>query len=476
MLAVLSGHASTQAAPPDKQHQVQLGPSHTLKLWFNPKYGWRAKSYDRRYPGCTRQQEHRVYTADDFSLPDLLRNPNNLHWLSDPEQAGGKALYIGQLGLAGGMPPSKRVNTQARNDLNAIVIQATEQGKMDDLQRVLSQAREGADFDGVYEEVFGEGSSEKSDLAIFDLMVGEVRALSNYSAFFSVGGLVQHEEKSKDAEDDSVVRGKDEATLSPDDLVQGLYAPAESEKHQAACTVLKSKKYEAAYSKVLPLTAGLLYKQYVDGKDAKAHGLHMFWVCVLSDPRELVGNGQMVLNMRCMEACGADIKGVLGKLHKPILDDITSWLLAGLSLEAEKDLTPALQDVWGACPCVLSYEPLVKGMLAKLKEWTNLAELPKKAALGMLVKLGRLVDAAWPPAVSKVLLECALSGCKHESEEVRQVAACSKSKGLKQQCSGEDWKGIVEVLKDLCNDGDPKVREAAVLGLSKVLEGVPEEG
>ena len=477
---VLSRHASTQAAPPDKHHEVQVSPGHTLKLWFKPKYGWRAKSYDQRYPGCTRQQEHRVYTADAVGLPRMLNNPRNLHWLTDPQQAGQKALYIGQLGLAGGMPPSKRVMGRAKKDLGAIWIQATEQDKMRALQRALAQAQAGADFDSVYDQVFGEGSSEEIDLAIFDLTVGEVRELGNYSMLFPFLGEEQSQEQSKDAEK-PVMHDEAGVVLSPTDLVDALYSPVESQKHQDVCRILRSKKYEAAYGKVLPLAAGLLYKSYVDGKDPQAYGLGVFWSCVLSDPQELVGIHQIALNMHCMEACGADAKGVLKKLHKPILNNITSWVLAAWGVKPHSGgwgqpsittgpLLSVLEKVWCACPCVLSYGPLAQGALSRLREWKKLPRMAEKAAIGTLARLARLVDGAWPPAISKALLDNVLAGCKHGSWEVRQAAAGACAQALEIQCSEEGWQGILEALTRLCKDSDHYVRQAAAEGLSKVLE------
>ena len=481
LLSVLSGQVDTQAAPPDKHHEVQISPGHTLKLWFKPKYGWRAKSYDQRYPGCTRQQEHRVYTADGVSMPDLLKNPNNLHWLSDPEEAGGKALYIGHLGLSGGMPPSKRVMGRAKKDLSAIAVQATEQGKMDALRRELAQAEENADFDGVYEKVFDERSSEQADLAIFDLTVGEVRELSNYSEFFAVGGLGgQDEEKARDAEDEDSV-------LGPADLVEGLYAPVQSHQHQTACKLLKSKKYEPAYSKVLPLTAGLLYKKYTDGEDAEAYGLHVFWHHVLSDPRELVGIHQVALNMRCMEACDADDKGVLAKLHKPILNDITSWVLAAFEVKSEAyrdfqsrrtitctvPLLPVLEGLWGACPYVLAYGPLVEGVLDTLRNWKKNPQVSQEEALGTLGTLVSLLGAAWPSDLRQAILDYVLISCKRGSEDLNRVAIAGLSKALETQCSDQARKAILEALTGVCKGSDRDLCQAA---LSKALEeGCSEE-
>ena len=486
LLAVLSGHASTQAGPPDKHHEIQLGPGHTLKLWFNPQCGWRAKSYDQRYVGCMRQQEHRVYTADDEVLPRMLKNPSNLHWLLDPKEPGQEALYIGPLGLSGGMPPSRLVQNQANKDLSSIAVQATEQGKLGALRRVLGEAQEATDFDGVYEQVFGEGSSEETDFSIFDLTVGEVWELSSYSDLFAVDSLEgQDEEQVGGAKDELVVQAQTGVVLSSTDLVEGLYAPVESEEHQAVCRVLKFKKYEAEYNKALPRAVGLLYKQYVDGKDAEAYGLHVFWRYLLSDPRELVGICQVVLNMRCMEACRADVRGVLAKLHKPILDDITSWVLAACEVRIDVDfkgellttvpLLPALERVWGGCPHVLSYDPLAEGMLSRLVKWKKRPQKPKEAA-GTLRTLARLLGAAWPSFVRESVLHDVSLGCKHGSSKVRQAAALGLSKGLG-ACSGEVWKAFLEALTGLCNDSHSDVRQAAALGLSKWLEGVcSEEG
>ena len=183
--ALCMGHSSIHAAPP-QDHLTISQTRQKLCFWFNPKHGWRAKSYDQRYPGCTRQQIHRVYTADGISLPDLLRHPNNLHWLPDPQEPNKQALYVGRLGLPGGMP-SRRVAERASKDLKQIVLKAVQQDKTCRLQVAMQQAGSNEDFSHVYEKVFGEDSSEQEGakhLAIFDLTVGEVRELSNYRHHF----------------------------------------------------------------------------------------------------------------------------------------------------------------------------------------------------------------------------------------------------------------------------------------------------
>ena len=488
---VLSGYADTQAAPPDKHHEVQISPGHTLKLWFKPKYGWRAKSYDQRYPGCTRQQEHRVYTADGVSMPDLLKNPNNLHWLCDPDDPGKKVLYMGQLGLAGGMPPSKRVMGQAKKDLSAIAVRATEQGKIDALRRALAQAEENADFDDVYEKVFGEASSEQADLAIFDLTVGEVQELPNYKEVVLGAGA---EDRMVDVVQDVLVdpRAGDATVMKPAELVEALYSPVESAKHQAARELLKSRKYGAACSRVLPLTARLLYKRYTDGKDAEARGLHVFWHYVLSGPRELVGIHQVALNMRCMQACRADTKGVLAKLHKPILDDIASWTLAAWDVKTEQGLTPALlpvlQALCGTCSHVLSYEPLVKGVLSKLRKRKESllqsghvssvfrTERGFEQQAETLRTIVRLFGVSWPLSVSEAILDYVLASCQHRSLKVREAAAQGLSKALAVgPRSEQSCKDITRGLIRLCRDSNAKVREAAAQGLSKVPESVRSE-
>ena len=303
-------------------------------------------------------------------------------------------------------------------------------------------------------------------------------------------------------------------------ISQSLYAPAHDEVHKRACEVLQQRKYDVRYRQVLPLTAGLLYRKYMDGEDHEAYGLRLFWRYVLSDPQELVGIHQVVLNMRCMEACGADTKGALLKLHKPILDDITSWVLAAWGVRAKLGLTPALlpvlEEVWPTCPCVLSYKTLAEGVLRKLKGWKKLPQLSEKAALGTLRTLERLANAAWPLTVQEALWDYVLTGCKHISEDIRQAVerqlsqvlegvyskeawqdrakvlidfckdrhwevrygvAINLSKRLEDAYSGEAWKGIAEVFISLCKDDCQWVREAVAFGLSKVLErACSEEG
>ena len=185
LTALCIGHSSVHATPP-QDHLTISRPGQLLRFWFSPKHGWRARSYDQRYPGCTREQIHRVYKADGVSLPDLLRNPNNLHWLPDPQEADREALYVGLLGLPGGMP-SRRFLKRARKDLEKIVLEAVRQEKTCRLQVAMQEARKHKDFSDVYEKIFGAVSSEEEavrDLAIFDLTVGEVRKLSNYRHHF----------------------------------------------------------------------------------------------------------------------------------------------------------------------------------------------------------------------------------------------------------------------------------------------------
>ena len=402
-----------------------------------------------------------MYAADGEVLPELLKRPSILHWLEDPEQIGKEALYVGKLGLPGGMLASKRVLKASVKDLKRIGEAASNQNKMGRLRRALAGAREGEDFSQVYEEVFGAGSSEQGDLAIFDLTVEEVRGLPGYKEILSPPGLEQ--------ESRNVLLTRSAG------LAKALYAPADSERHQAACRVLKSGKYSMAYREVLPLTAGLLYKNYVDGKDGGAYGLHVFWRYVLSDPQDLVGIHQIVLNMRCMEVCGGDAKGALEKLHKPILDEITSWVLAAWHVEVEEGVTPALlpvlKDVWCTCPCVLSYGPLVQGVLNKLAKWKKGPQTPEQRAATLLT-LARLLSSAWPWSVREAVLDYMLANFKDEqfyahAQAGEVLSAALGGGGL----SESQEKLALEALTGLCRDKEGYVRATAALELSKVLTG-----
>ena len=950
LVALVMGHSSIYAISNQDDLTVSKQ-GQLLRFWFNPKHGWRAKSYDQRYRGCTRQQVHRVYTTDVVGLPSMLKNPNNLHWLKDPEQAGKEALYVGRLGLPGGMLARRAIRASNR-DLKDIVETASRH-QFKRLQRGLEQADAETDFHEVYEEVFGGGSSEEQDLRIFDLTVGGVRGLINYSQLFGVGlpqgqdeekggnvgedgvaghgggmpssagqamgsgGLIKHLRKrykqdnqlprllddkaqslesyyvclvmrtiqdtrqqqsqarrklrqnlgAKSPDDEaSLDQGRSEASLDrrllykvknpialrslwkggllqsdkrlrhccilgqagsgkttmtryityqwaqgklwqdrfawvlciplhwvhmlkgkgsvpellarqwrcqvehlerllkrPKGLIildgwdevvellqgqephplerflgqyssqegiswlttsrpyatlpthleadrrcdllgfeqadvaqyvekyfgkgaeqgyellkrledlpelrllsrvplytrflcllkrkapellarrehlsvsrlyhklvrsflrysmgkhygtanvehrtdrwldkacasmyaylgelafrglaegqimistelqhqlernvktayspgihaqsyrqkalstgllralgegdtpvhfphlslqewfaayhiaQSLYAATHQTTRQRACKVLQQYTYDVRYRQVIPLAAGLLYQRYVDGEDKEAYGLHVFWYHVLSDPQDLVGIHQIALNMHCMEACGADTKGVLSKLHRPVLDDVTLWLLAAWDVKTRSGLTPGLlpvlEHVWRRCPCVLSYGPLVEGLLNKLKAWLELPQLSEQVALGTLRALRRWLSAAWPSDVREALSCYALAGCKHRSEDVREVTAealskalegaswdsrqvilkslktlCSDrdffvrceaagalSKALEGQVSEQAWKGIVETLTKLCKDYSEWVRREAAAGLSTALEGVYSE-
>ena len=929
LTALLISSSSVHATPP-QDHLTISRPGQLLRFWFNPKHGWQATSYDQRYPGCTRQQIHKVYTADVVRLPSMLKNPDNLHWLPDPQEAQKQALYVGSLGLPGGMPSKRAVKASTEN-LKTIVRAASKQGKMGNLKRVLARAKQDADFGDAYDQVFGAGSSEQhDDLIIFDLTAGEVRDLPEYrqlvfpaaddqkqesdaeekddgasvrpqyghgipsNAGQAIGpeGLIKHlqqcyeqdnklppllddkaqslesyyvrlvmrtteetrqqqearrkpgaglERKGPDSDpqpnpqeweasldykllyqvkkpieaqklwgkDLSIVKdnkepyqqsstsqaektlrhccilgqagsgkttmtryityqwakgklwrdrfawimrlplrwvymlkdresvpeflagqwqchvkdleqllkqpkgliildgwdevaellqeqeshplqrfldayssqegitwlttsrpyatlpthvGVDrqcdligfqqadvatyveqyfrqdpksgqellrrledlpelrllsqvplytrflcllkrrspelfgegerlpiaylyhklvrsflryrmskhhgvakvknrtdrwldkacastytylgklafkglaerqilissklqnrvessvEAIYQPDihapsyrhqalatgllqtlgqgntpvyfahlslqewfvahHVAQNLYAPTHTTGHKHACEVLQQHKYDLRYRQVLPLTAGLLYQRYVDSEDHEAYGLHLFWRYVLSDPQELVGIHQVALNMRCMEACSADTKGTLGKLHRPILNEITSWVLAAWDVKTEECLTTALltvlENVWRRCPCVLSHGPLMDGVLDKLRTWKQLPEVSEREARGILHTLERL-DAGWPQAVRQALYSYASSGCKHPSWQVRRTAARSLSQGLEHGCSKESSKAIVQILITLCKDEYWQVREAAAGGLSKGLQGTCSE-
>ena len=265
-------------------------------------------------------------------------------------------------------------------------------------------------------------------------------------------------------------------------MAQSLYAPTHERVYKRACRVLQQRKYDVRYRQVLPLTAGLLYQQYVDGEDDQAYGLHLFWHHVLSDPQELVGIHQVVLNMRCMEACSADTRGVLGKLHKPILDDITSWLLAAWDVRFDVDywgkpvttvpLLPLLEPVCPTCLHVLAYRPLVEGVLMKLGKWKKLPQLSEQVALGTLRTLTRLFSGAWPLPVQEALSDYALLGCQHTSWRVRQGEACALSKMLQSPCSNVRQRAIMASLTGLCKDDVEWVRKAAAEALARVLKSV----
>lgn len=473
-LLFLCVNCSAQAAPPHENYEVEMISGHKLKLWFNPKYGWRAKSYDQRYQGCTRYQEHRVYTADDAVLSDLLKNPNNLHWLSDPDEAGKQALYLGSLGLPGGMPSRRAIEASGR-DLKRIVEEASKGDKMLRLQRALAGAKKDADFSEVYELVFGADSSDQEDLTIFDLSVGEVKELPGYKALVLRPAA---EEKEADLEGRSVVQAEDaDASLVRSaELVEALYAPVDSEKYQAACRVLKLNKYEAECSKILPLTAGLLYQKFLDGQDGEAYGLHTFWHHMLSNPRELVDIHQVMLNMRCMESCKADDQGVLENLHKPILEQIMAWLLGACQVSLDVDLSgtypitvplSTLEDLSGTCPHVLAYEPLTESLLSRLQKPTENSQVSKQTVVRILVAARELPKAV---ETGKLSVEALCGLCKDESCYVRQAAAEGLSKVLEGKSSEDQVKSALACLRDLCKDEDSNIREAAANGLSKAMQ------
>ena len=462
---LLTSSNSVHATLP-QDHLTLSRPGQLLRLWFSPKHGWRARSYDQRYPGCTRQQIHRVYTADVELLPSIVRNPRNLHWLPDPQEAEKQALYVGLLGLPGGAP-SRRAIEASSKDLKQIVEAASRVDRMAKLQVALVDAKPEADFSDVYEQVFGSGSSEQENLAIFDLTVGELQDLPAYKELVL-------SRAAKDKTSMTHVQNPDLTLPRSADLVRALYAPVDSEQHRVPCEALRPKKYEVEYRQILPVTAGLLYKEYVEHKDPQAYGLHLFWRYVLSGPQELLGIHQVVLNMRCIEACRADARGVLDKLHKPILDDITSWVLAALDVKAEQGLTPALlpvlEDVWGTCPCVLSYEPLVEGVLSKLRKWQACSPMSKGAATQQTVT--RLLGLAWPSAVNQALLSHVLVGCQNENSDVRCAAAQGLSKALKAgKLSDVQVRSVIKSLCGLCKDDEARVRSAAAGGFSQALRG-----
>ena len=269
-------------------------------------------------------------------------------------------------------------------------------------------------------------------------------------------------------------------------ITQSLYRPAHVQTHKEVRKVLQEYKYEMRYRQVLPLTAGLLYRKYADDEDHEAYGLRLFWSYVLSDPKDLIGIYQAVLNIRCMEACRADVDSVLEELHKPILADITSWVLAAWNVRPRLDnlgkpltttlpLLNLLEDVWRTCPCVLSYQLLVGDVLSKLHQWKKSAQVPPRVMLSTLATLDRLSGPAWPQVVKEVVLDYVLLACKHHDGYVRQAATKGLAATLKIGVVKQTWRAALEALARLCKDRDQSVRYAAVEELSKALESQHKE-
>lgn len=84
-------------------------------------------------------------------------------------------------------------------------------------------------------------------------------------------------------------------------------------------------KYDEDYENIWRFTAGLLYQYYQDNSQKNKQSdipLRKFWKSFLGESRDIIGLGEIVLVIRCLEECVADDSI---DIHKKLLSDVAQW-------------------------------------------------------------------------------------------------------------------------------------------------------
>ncbi|ETO08121.1 hypothetical protein RFI_29269, partial [Reticulomyxa filosa] len=127
-------------------------------------------------------------------------------------------------------------------------------------------------------------------------------------------------------------------------LVNCLYQSSEQKEHQEVCSILTNEQLTPKYSLMIPFMAGILYNNIENKKDHKGSGLLYFWTLLHSSPPHFLSAHQMMLYMRCLNACKADtsssfLSSQLQICHQSLIASFGSLLKAWINFD--KDSTYA---------------------------------------------------------------------------------------------------------------------------------------
>ncbi|ETO34401.1 hypothetical protein RFI_02694 [Reticulomyxa filosa] len=114
-------------------------------------------------------------------------------------------------------------------------------------------------------------------------------------------------------------------------LVNCLYQSNESESHKEVRSLLIDQQLTPKFSAIIPFMAGILYGNIENKSDSSGSGLSYFWSVLYSLPLQPSPIHQLMLYVRCLDACKADtsnslLSSQLQSIHKEILHSFRAWI------------------------------------------------------------------------------------------------------------------------------------------------------
>ncbi|ETO11660.1 hypothetical protein RFI_25716, partial [Reticulomyxa filosa] len=103
--------------------------------------------------------------------------------------------------------------------------------------------------------------------------------------------------------------------------------------HEEVCRILTKEQLNPKYSIMIPFMAGILYGNIENEKDSSGSGLLYFWKQLQSLPLQMIPIHQIMLHIRCLDACKADTESKflsrqLKNNHKTLIGSFKEWLKA----------------------------------------------------------------------------------------------------------------------------------------------------
>ncbi|ETO20144.1 hypothetical protein RFI_17077 [Reticulomyxa filosa] len=116
-------------------------------------------------------------------------------------------------------------------------------------------------------------------------------------------------------------------------LVNCLYSKEikDDENHEEVCRILTKEQLNPKYSIMIPFMAGILYGNIENEKDSSGSGLLYFWKQLQSLPLQMIPIHQIMLHIRCLDACKVDTESKflshqLKNHHKTLIYSFKQWL------------------------------------------------------------------------------------------------------------------------------------------------------
>ncbi|ETN99385.1 NACHT domain-containing protein, partial [Reticulomyxa filosa] len=205
-------------------------------------------------------------------------------------------------------------------------------------------------------------------------------------------------------------------------LVHCLYEPVESNGHKEVCSILINQQLTPKYFMMIIFMAGILCSNIENKKDSGGSGLLYFWKLLHSPSLcQLSSIHQMMLYMRCLDACKADtdspfILSPLQTCHKTLIVAFKSFFIALFNFHNDEDYNRRN----------LLFDKMIKlhfsnlqfvhlDIIDQLKLFqTQFSELRAIRLMKQLVQLNI------SPQILKIVVQCCQQGFQHQDKCTRR--------------------------------------------------------